>query len=120
MLNFLLAFAPPAADGKSAPGSGMSTIIMMVLFMVIFWVLLIRPQKKRQKEHEARLSALKSGDRVITSGGIHGIITTIRDRSITVKIAEGVRIDIEKAAVATVLPKDGTPGSSSPDTLAQK
>ena len=84
----------------------MSTLVMMALFMVIFWVLLIRPQQRRQKEHNARLAALKKGDRVIIAGGIHGLIEAVRERSLSVKIAEGVRVDVEKAGVTTVLPKD--------------
>jgi preprotein translocase subunit YajC len=91
--------APPAGN----PGSGMQPIIMMVLFMVIFWVVLIRPQRKRQKEHEARLAALKKGDRVVTLGGVHGLIEAVRDTTLSLKIAEGVRVDIDKAAVARVL-----------------
>lgn len=79
---------------------------MMALFMVIFWVLLIRPQQRRQKEHNARLAALKKGDRVIIAGGIHGLIEAVREQSLSVKIAEGVRVDVEKAGVTTVLPKD--------------
>ncbi len=84
----------------------MSTLVMMALFMVIFWVLLIRPQQRRQKEHNARLAALKKGDRVIIAGGIHGLIEAVREQSLSVKIAEGVRVDVEKAGVTTVLPKD--------------
>ena len=82
-------------------------LITMVLFMVIFWVLIIRPQKKKQKEHEQRLAAIKVGDRIITAGGVHGIISAVRDRTISLKIAENVRIDMEKSAVGTILPKEG-------------
>ncbi len=96
----------PAGGGSGGPGGGMSTLVMMALFMVIFWVLLIRPQQRRQKEHNARLAALKKGDRVIIAGGIHGLIEAVREQSLSVKIAEGVRVDVEKAGVTTVLPKD--------------
>ena len=102
----LLLFAPPPGEGGGGGGAG-GTLIMMVLFMVIFWVLLIRPQRLRQKEHERRVAALQKGDQIVTSGGIHGIITGLRDREITVKIAEGVHIELDRHAVATVVPKEG-------------
>lgn len=104
MLTYtILAQAAPAA----APGGGSQMLITMALFMVIFWVLIIRPQKKKQKEHEQRLASIKVGDRIITASGVHGIISAVRDRTISLKIAENVRIDMEKSAIATILPKEG-------------
>lgn len=82
-------------------------MITMVLFMVIFWVLIIRPQKKKQKEHEAKLASLKPGDHIISAGGIHGIIMSVRDRTVSLKIAEGVKVEMDKASVLTILPKEG-------------
>ncbi len=82
-------------------------IVTMVLFMVIFWVLIIRPQKKKQKEHEQKLAALKKGDRVITAGGVHGIINAVKERTVSLRIAENVHVEVEKVSVATVLPKEG-------------
>ena len=80
--------------------------IMMVLMIVIFWVIAIRPQQKRQKEHTARVSSLKKGDRVVIAGGIHGIVEVAREQTLSVKIAEGVRVDVEKAAVTAILPRE--------------
>lgn len=112
MILPLLALSPPPADGQAPPNSGMQTLIMMVLLMVVFWVVLIRPQRKRQKEHEARLAALQTGDQVVTSGGIHGLITNVRERTVTLKIAENVRIDLDKAAVATIVSKKDAPAEA--------
>jgi len=109
----LLLMAPPPEGGQG--GGGAQTLIMMVLFMVIFWVLLIRPQRMRQKEHERRIAALKKGDQIVTSGGIHGLITAVRDREITLKIADGVHIDLDRAAVAIIKTSKDGPESASSD-----
>lgn len=95
------------AGGAPPPGGGSQMIVTMVLFMVIFWVLIIRPQKKKQKEHEQKLAALKKGDRVITVGGVHGIINAIKERTVSLRIADNVHVEVEKSSVASVLPKEG-------------
>ncbi len=77
-------------------------MFMFILIIVLFWVLLIRPQKKAQKEQEARLASLQRGDKVITNAGIHGFVEKVNDRTVSLKIAEGVIIEIEKQAVAAV------------------
>ena len=108
LLCSLLAQQAPAAPaaGANPPGGGSGFMIMMILMVVIFWVLTIRPQQKRQKEHNARVAALKKGDRVVIAGGIHGIVEATRDQTLSVKIAEGVRVDVERAAVSAILSKD--------------
>ncbi len=99
----------PAA-GQPAPAeqpSGLQKflggdMIMFVLIIVLFWVLLIRPQRKAQKEQQERLAALQRGDKVITNSGIHGFVEKVNERTVSLKIAEGVIIEIEKQAVAAV------------------
>ena len=81
------------------------SLIMIGLMFVIFYVLLIRPQRKRQKELEAKVKSLKTGMRVVTIGGIHGIASNIKERTITVKIADNVKVEFEKSAIANVIPK---------------
>ncbi|MFZ4115740.1 MAG: preprotein translocase subunit YajC [Chthoniobacterales bacterium] len=67
---------------------------------IIFYFLLIRPQQKQRKQHEALITALKTGDKVVTSSGIHGIISNVKERTFLVKIADNVKVEIDKAAVA--------------------
>lgn len=102
-LDFLAQQAPAATP----PGGGSQMLITMVLFFVIFWVLIIRPQRKKQKEDEARRAALKKGDRIVTIGGLHGVINAVSDRTVSVRIADNVHVTMEKSSVATVLPKEG-------------
>ncbi|MBA3651985.1 MAG: preprotein translocase subunit YajC, partial [Chthoniobacterales bacterium] len=70
---------------------------------IIMYFVLFRPQMRRQKEQRALVSALKTGDRVVTTSGIHGMITNVKDTTVTVKVADNVKIEMEKAAVSNVL-----------------
>lgn len=81
-------------------------IVWMVFAFVLVYFLTIRPQRKKQAELEQQIKALKTGDKVITSGGIHGVIANVKSdtsTSLTLKIAENVKIDVEKSAIASVL-----------------
>lgn len=82
-----------------AGGNMWSTVIMMVAIFVVFYFFMIRPQQKKQKALEEQRSAMKVGDKVITSGGIHGTIKDIKEKDFVVEIADGVRIRIDKASV---------------------
>jgi len=79
-----------------------SGLLMPIAFVAIFYFLLIRPQQKAQKELKKRVSELKKGDKVITSGGIHGTVNHKGDGTISVKISEGVFITVESSNIATV------------------
>ena len=92
------AFAADAA----ATGNGFTQLIPLVLIMVIFWFLLIRPQQKRAKEHRGMVEALKKGDKVMTNGGIFGVISEVKDDTLKVEIADGVRIKMQRDAVAAL------------------
>ena len=82
-----------AMGGGGAEGAaGFSGFIPIILMFVIFYFLLIRPQQKRQKEHRSMISSLKKGDRIITSGGLHGRITGIDDTTLTLEIADDCRL----------------------------
>ncbi|HKE45250.1 MAG TPA: preprotein translocase subunit YajC [Steroidobacteraceae bacterium] len=104
-MSFLIenAWAQGAAPGQ--PGGMINFVILMGLFFAIFYFMLIRPQSKRAKEHRAMLSALATGDEVVTSGGILGRITEIGDNFITVEVADGVRLKIQKGQVSGLMPK---------------
>lgn len=109
-LTFFLAQGETPAGGAPAPaGPGAWGLIMWVLLLVLLWVVMIRPQKKRQQEHQATLDSIQEGDQVITAGGIHGLVMKIKDNNtISLKIAENVKIDVEKASVSTVKKKSGS------------
>ena len=93
LLSILL--QAPAAGGASS----YSGILMMVLIFVVFYFFMIRPQSKRQKEIKKQREAMKAGDKVVTSGGIYGRVKQIKDTTVTVEIAENVRIKIDKNSV---------------------
>ncbi|HNX87575.1 MAG: protein translocase subunit yajC [Bacteroidetes bacterium] len=98
----LLSVLLQAAAGKAQPTGGMggySGILMMVLIFVVFYFFMIRPQSKRQKEIKAQREAMKVGDKVVTSGGIYGKIKDIKETTVTVEIAENVRITVDKNSV---------------------
>ncbi|MDH6309237.1 preprotein translocase subunit YajC [Dysgonomonas sp. PFB1-18] len=98
LLNVLL----QAADG-AAPGGFMNSsttmIIMMVLLFAIMYFFMIRPQQKKQKQLQEQRNAIKTGDKVVTAGGIHGKVKEVGDSYFIVEIAEGTRIKIEKSSV---------------------
>jgi preprotein translocase subunit YajC len=89
----------------------MSMFIMMGLFVVVFYFLLIRPQQKKQKEHQAMLGKLAAGDEVVTAGGILGRIVEISDNFITLEIADNVRIKVQRFQVTTLVPKGTLKGA---------
>lgn len=93
------------ASGGAPGGGGMNTFIMMALMFVMMYFLLIRPQRLRQKEHEKLIASLKVGDQVAMSGGEHGIITSVKDKTVMVKVADNVKIEYERSAIATVTKK---------------
>jgi preprotein translocase subunit YajC len=99
------------AAGAPAGGSPMSMFIMMGLFVVVFYFLLIRPQQKKQKEHQAMLGKLAAGDEVVTAGGILGRIVEISDNFITLEIADNVRIKVQRFQVTTLVPKGTLKGA---------
>ena len=74
----------------------------LVIIAVLFYFLLIRPQQKKQKEHQKLISGVKTGDKVITSAGIHGIVSNVKQQTILLKVADNVKIEMDKAAVASV------------------
>ena len=77
-----------------------------ILIIVIFYFLLIRPQRKQQKELQERQNALKDGDKIVTAGGIHGIVRDVDDKTVTVEVCAGVLIKFEKASIVHVSSKE--------------
>ena len=99
-----LAHAQTAA-ASSDPTGGLMQMLPMVLMFVVLYFLMVRPQMKKAKEHKAMIDALSKGDEVVTSGGIAGKITKVGDTYVGVEIADNVEIQLQKPAVAMVLPK---------------
>ena len=97
------AYAQSAGGGLGA--GGMPQIIILVVFVAVFYFLLIRPQQKRMKEQQAMLSRLASGDEVVTSGGLLGRITEVSDPFVTLEVADGVRIKVQKTQITQLMPK---------------
>lgn len=101
-----------APDAGTAPDSGTQTrdpgwlgFMPMILIFVVMYLLLIRPQQKRQKEQRELVSRLKAGDRVLTNGGIFGTITSVKDTSVMVEIAKGIEIEVVRVAISSVTDK---------------
>lgn len=79
-----------------------SQLITIGLIIAVFYFLLIRPQKKTQEEHKKMLASLKKNDEVITVGGIHGSIANVKDASVTLKVDDNVKIEVQKSSIASV------------------
>lgn len=90
--------AVPAMEGNSVA----ATLIQLALILVIFYFLLIRPQQKRIKDHTTMVESLKLGDRVLTNGGMYGKITKIMGMEITIEIAQGVNVVIDRMSIASL------------------
>lgn len=82
-----------------ASGQGIASIAWLVLVVAVFYLLAIRPQQKRNKEHQRLLSSLKTGDDIITAGGIYGRVTKIEEQTVTVEIAKGTSVVFDKRSI---------------------
>jgi len=102
MLFLLLAQAQPAAPAPG-PAGGIGFFIPFIFIFVIMYFVLFRPQKKRQQEQQRLISGLKTGDRVVTNAGIHGLIANVKETTVIVKVADNVKIEMEKSAITNVL-----------------
>ena len=89
---------PAAPAAPQGPGL-MDTLPMVLAIIAIFYFLLIRPQQKEAAEHEKLLASLQKGDKVVTGGGLHGEVHEVRDATVVLKLADNVRVEVEKAAV---------------------
>jgi preprotein translocase subunit YajC len=94
---------PLLQDGGGASGQLITTFVTFGLVIAIFYFLIIRPQNKRQKETKRMLEALKKGDRVVTIGGIRGLVQSVKDDTVVVKVDDQVKLEFSKSAVSNVL-----------------
>lgn len=114
--NFLNLIVSDAHAADPAPAAapqqgGVMAFLPLIIIFVIFYFLLIRPQSKRAKEHRDMVAKLAKGDEVVTNGGLLGKVTELGDSYVTVEVAEGVAVKLQRQAVAQVLPKGTIKGA---------
>ena len=101
-----MSFLPLLQTGQnsvSTTGSFGSLIVTVVLMIGIFYFFLIRPQNKKQKETEKMLAALKKGDKVVTIGGIHGVVSSTKEKTVIVKVDDNAKLEFNRSAIASVI-----------------
>ncbi len=106
----VLGMAGTASAGQS--GSLSQTLLMVGVLFAIFYFLLIRPQKKQQEKHKQMIESLKKGDKIITTGGIYGVIANVKDRSFIVKVDDNTKIEVTKSCISTIVVKKDQPSST--------
>jgi preprotein translocase subunit YajC len=106
ILDMLCMILAQAQTGSPAPmpGGGIGSFFVPLIFIfIIMYFVMIRPQKKRQEQQRKLIASLKTGDRVVTNAGIHGLISNVKETTVLMKVADNVKIEIEKSAVTNVL-----------------
>ncbi|GMR25476.1 MAG: preprotein translocase subunit YajC [Ignavibacteria bacterium] len=103
-MDLIFAFAPQGGEGG---GSMVSTIIMFGAIFLIFYFMIIRPQQKKAKDRTRLLSNLEKGDKVVTSGGIHGIISGLDEKTCLLQVSDNLKIKVERSAIGQVISKKG-------------
>ena len=98
------AMGAPPADGQSP--SPIASLLPFALMFLVLYLLILRPQMKKQKDSQRMIDELEKKDEIVTSGGIHGVITNIKDDLLVVKIADNVQIELSRAAVSRVKNKE--------------
>jgi preprotein translocase subunit YajC len=100
----LLLGAPQTSDGSSGTGGGgmLMSFLPLIAIFAIFYFLIIRPQNKKQKETQRMLSALKKGDKIVTIGGIHGVIQSVKESTVIVRVDENTKLEFSRSAVSGV------------------
>jgi len=101
MMFFLL----QAAGKQSSPGGMLSMLLPFILMFVVMYFLILRPQKRKEKERKALLSRIKKNDRVVTAGGIHGLVTSVREHEIILRIddSKDIKIKVDRSAIVSVV-----------------
>ncbi len=103
-MEFLIAMSPQGGEGG---GSMVSTIIMFGAIFLIFYFMIIRPQQKKAKDRTRLLSNLEKGDKVVTSGGIHGIIAGLDEKTLLLQVSDNLKIKVDRSAIGQVISKKG-------------
>jgi preprotein translocase subunit YajC len=103
MATLFLYLAQTPAPSPAGAGSGLLGMLPFLFLIVIMYYVMIRPQMRRQKEAAKLVSSLKTGDRVVTASGIHGLISNVKETTVIVKVADNVKLEMEKSAVTNVV-----------------
>jgi len=101
-IAWAMAPSQPGAGSAGGPGSMLTGFLPLIIIFVIFYFLLIRPQQKRAKDHKSMLASLKKGDKVVTSGGIYGLVESVTENTVVIKIAENVKVKFGKGYIASI------------------
>jgi len=102
MLCMIFAQAQTGSPGSMA-GGGIGFFVPIIFIFIIMYFVMIRPQKKRQEQQQKLIGSLKTGDRVVTNAGIHGLISNVKETTVLVKVADNVKIEMDKSAITNVL-----------------
>ncbi|HET9856067.1 MAG TPA: preprotein translocase subunit YajC [Methylomirabilota bacterium] len=105
MIDFAYAMAPSPGGGNG--GGLMSVLPLMIGMFAIMYFLIIRPQQKQRRERESLLRAIKKGDRVVTTGGLYGTVVGLSEHTVTLKVADQVKLDFERGAIGRIVPAAG-------------
>jgi len=109
------------SEGQTAQPGGLGSFMPLILIFIIFYFLMIRPQRQKQKQLQKQVEAMRTGDKVITAGGIHGLVTNVKKQSVSVKVDNNVKIEFEKGSIATVISKDSSaPEPESSETKTEE
>jgi preprotein translocase subunit YajC len=92
--------------GGTGGGGGSTQLLMLGLMVVMFYFLLIRPQQRQRKEMQKRIDSMQTGDKVVTTAGIHGLVHNIKEKTVVIKIADSTMVEFDKPAIAQVIKKD--------------
>ena len=111
MIDLAYAMAPSPGGGGNGGGI-MSVLPLMIGMFAIMYFLIIRPQQKQRRERENLLRAIKKGDRVVTTGGLYGTVVGLSEHSVTLKVADQVKLDFERSAIGRIVPAAGDKESS--------
>ncbi|CAG1021790.1 Sec translocon accessory complex subunit YajC [Methylococcales bacterium] len=115
-------FLLQAAGKQSSPGGMLSMLLPFILMFVVMYFLILRPQKRKERERKALLSRVKKNDRVVTGGGIHGLITSVRENEVILRVddAKDVKIKVDRSAIVAVLEVSHEDDTEEPKEIAKE
>ena len=110
MVFSVIGMAPPPGGSPGGGGNFITLLLPWLLIFVVMYLLIIRPQAKRQKEHQKMLAAVKRGDRIVTTGGIHGVVQRVNDKegTIVVKVSDETRLTLDRSAITRLIGTEET------------
>jgi len=103
-----LAYALGGTGGAGGQGGGFGAFVPLILMFAIFYFLLIRPQQRKAKQHRELIASIKKGDRVVSSGGLHGVVTGLTDDVVTMEIAPKVRVKVSRGSISGLAKREGS------------